>query len=270
MGYTRIIQSGEVTELYQYQKEYVCPRKRDYLQNVRRAYGARYGDFIAPARSYRSIKRARQLFIRIVTANIQRENKPAFVTLTIERETPLEVGYVYLAEFWKSVKKQYACRYIGVPEWQERGVLHFHFIVWDLPRACTDNKTERSTRNFQRLWHRGFCDVRNASRSTGGLAGYLAKYLTVALGDSRLGNRRAYTCSRNIYRPTTAGSNALDGYLDELVPVDSLLERRTVYDTMWLGQCIYKKIIKTTQTKCKNLSFADALTELPRRETLTT
>jgi len=209
MGYTRIVRMGEITEVYQYEKDYVQENKRDYTQNNRRASTARERDSIIRPRSTASIKRAKTAFIRLVTANIQREILPAFFTLTIERQTPLEVGYAYLTDFWKHVKRKYGnnIRYIGVPEWQTRGVLHFHFLVWDIPRESTDNKTERSTRDFQRHWYRGFCDVRNATHSSGRLAGYLAKYLTEALNDTRLGNRRAYTSSRSVHRPSVEKSN---------------------------------------------------------------
>jgi len=245
MGYTRIIQAGEEVELYEYEKKYVSTNKRDYTQNTRRASSDRERTHDVTIRSHQSIKRARSNFLRIVTANIQRENLPAFFTFTIERETSLEVGYSYLYYFWKRIKKLgHAYRYIGVPEWQSRGVLHFHFLVWGLDKQSTDNKRERSTRNFQRQWHKGFLDVRNARYTSGRLAGYLAKYLITALADRRLGNRRAYTCSRNVFRPYSEGSNAIAGYLDNLIDVDSTVDRVKEYDTLWLGKCRYTKFIK--------------------------
>lgn len=245
MSYVRTIQSGNVYEVYEYKRDYVPKNKRDYLQNTRRASIPRERDFVTRSRSSRSIKRAKNALIRLITANIQRETVPAFFTLTIERETPLEVGYSYLSEFWKHVFKQYGkCRYIGVPEWQSRGVLHFHFLVWGLPRESTDNKRERSTRNFQRHWYRGFCDVRNARYNSLGLAGYLAKYLTKALIDHRLGNRRAYTCSRNIQRPCSTGYNAAHGHVDELTPVEFDVDKVFEYETIYLGNCRYTKYVK--------------------------
>jgi len=242
MGYTRVIQSGNTIEIYNYQKQYVPPRKRDYKKNTRRASSQDEGGYAISYRRTKSVKRAKSNIIRLVQANLQRAEFPIFLTLTLERERPLELGYAYLKNFWQIIQRRTGkeVAYVGVPEWQKRGVLHFHFLVWGL--GGYTQKKERSTRNLQRLWNKGFCDVRNTTHISNGLAGYMAKYLTKALIDKRLGNRRAYTCSRNIFRPTKAGSNALNDYLDEIIPVDSGVVEKSKYDTMWLGQCDYTRL----------------------------
>lgn len=245
MGYTRIVQSGDTIELYEYQKNYVHPRKRDYTKNTRRASSHCDSDTFVRPRTHRSLKRAKERLIRLVSANLDTKETTAFLTLTLERERPVEVAYSYLSLYWKRLTKKYnGIRYIGVPEWQKRGVLHFHFLVWGLPREITDNKRERGTRNLQRQWHRGLCDVRIARYISPRLGGYLAKYLQKSFYDPRLRNRRAYTCSRNVRKVYSGGSNALADYLDELMPVDKLIDKEHQYDTLWLGVCRYTRFIK--------------------------
>lgn len=245
MGYTRVIQSGDQIELYEYSNKYVQKTRANTSRKTRRATYQHNSSDDIPTRNHQNIKRCRNNFIRIVTTNCEGKELPAFFTFTIEREVALEVGYAYLKDFWQIIKQKYnGVRYIGVPEWQRRGVLHFHFLVWGLPREVTDNKRERSTRNFQRQWHKGFCDVRNATYDNGGLGGYLAKYLTQTLQDNRLRNRRAYTASRNIRRPYSAGSNSLASYMGMIIPVDCSLEFTVEYPTMYLGICRYTKLLK--------------------------
>jgi len=242
MGYVKVIQYANTIEIYEYQKSYVPQIRRDYRKNTRRASAYRSPIDAHFTRTQKSIARARTSFIRLVKANLQAEKKPLFLTLTIERETSLAVGYKYLSNFFKNVSRFYGRpRYIGVPEWQQRGVLHFHFLVFDIAGKSLDVRKERSTRNIQRLWHKGFCDLRSTSYVSDGLAGYLAKYMSSALADERLGNRRAYTCSRNIYRPTIKSFNFPLPDAD-LTPVDSLLQQETQYDTIYLGRCHYKNL----------------------------
>jgi len=239
MGYTRIIKSGEQIEIYKYEKEYVHTNKRNYKKNTRRASFPSGSDHDVPTRTKRSMQRAKQLFIRLVASNLQGQAKPAFLTLTIEKKVSLEVGYAYLRSFWNRLKKHiHGISYIGVPEWQERGALHFHFLVWGLPTKTI--KSERFARNVQRQWYRGFVDLRHTKNRSLGLAHYLAKYLVSTLSDSRLGNRRAYTCSRNILRPYTIASNKLPNNLD-LTPGDNFQTDTSTYDTLWLGSCEYTR-----------------------------
>jgi hypothetical protein len=244
MGYTRIKQCGNWVELYKYEKNYVQGNKRNYSRNKRRKREVGRANSTLFARRASSIQRAKTRFFDIVKTNLSRAENPAFLTLTVAKEVDVSVAYVYLSDFWSRLTRKCGTEiaYIGVPEWQKSGRIHFHFLVWGLSDDVI--RRERNTRNIQRQWARGFCDVRSTEKVTLGLAGYLAKYMSKALTDPRLNNRRAYTCSRNIYRPTTYGSNSIDDSLERLViPVDKPPVYERNYDTMWLGECIYSRYI---------------------------
>jgi len=242
MGYCKVVQSGTVTEIFNYEKLYVRQRQGDIGKRRVRVETRQYLHNVY-SRSAKSIKRAKTHFIRLVEANISPKESPCILTLTIERETPLTVGYEYLRLFWQRLNRKInGLRYIGVPEWQERGVLHFHFLVWGFDEKSTVVRSERSTRNIQRCWQKGFLDVRFASKNTYRLAGYLSKYFTKTIEDDRLCNRRAYTCSRNIKRSRVVGTNQSD-IIMEMIPPIGAIDYSAQYETLYLGVCNYKKII---------------------------
>lgn len=246
-GYTRIIQSGEMVEIYQYSKKLNVDRqKRNYSRNKRTAQKSTDCRTIVKYRSGRSIQRARQSFFRLVATNLSQDLKPTFGTFTCYESLPLDTAYKALANFFQSVRRFYPhVSYIAVPEWQKRGSIHFHALIWGLP--TNDVKKERTTRNYQRLWARGYLDFRIADNRSHAIAGYMAKYLVKGLEDPRLANNRAFSTSRNIRRSNSAGSNTLSYYLDTLVPEDKELVKARAYDTLWLGTCEYRnyKLNKT-------------------------
>jgi len=245
--YTKIIQSGNQIEVYKYSKKLnVHRQKRNYRKNKR--FKKTKNDS-RPARQYRSIKsiqRARSSFFRLVAANLETAELPAFITLTFAgNETDIRYAYQCLNKYTANLRKVYPrLSYIVVPEWQKRGALHFHCLTWGT--SGKDHETEHQTRNHQRLWARGYVDVRAAKNNNLAIAGYMAKYLVKALEDTRLSNQRAYSTSRNIKRPTAAGSNQLSEYMDVIMPDSKDLKINKVknYDTMWLGSCEYIKYNK--------------------------
>lgn len=230
MGYTKVIQFIETTEVYEYQRS-IYPKK------YHRRRRARSGGF----RSKRSIRRARSSFFKIAKNHLDANKAlPFFLTLTYhnEYETPPSIAdsYIYLGSFFRKAKALFGehISYIAVPEYQTRGFIHFHALVWGLPDSVEE---ERTTRILQRLWCQGYTDVRRAVYKSDALAGYLAKYFTKAYADNRFFNKKAYTASRNIVRPSEKGSNIMSSFLSTFIEKDTLIDR-TEYDTNFLGRVI--------------------------------
>lgn len=239
MAYSRIVQAGIVINTYQYSKDYVSKRKRDYGRNKRRKRQTGAGLHKVQFRRFGSIQRAKKGFFNLVAANLQGIEKPTFLTLTCYDDLDVAVAYVALRDFFSRVARKHGkgFRYIAVPEWQKRGNLHFHALVWGFDPSVAE--TERNTRNIQRCWARGFCDVRPVEYNGLGIAGYMAKYLVKGLEDTRLANRRAYTCSRNVFRPTAYGSNALTDEMDNFIPIDYGIFKQKRYNVPYLGECLH-------------------------------
>src|ERR1035437_10907177 len=133
MPYSKLIQSGkEYAELFQYEHEPMQREKRtDYIQRKREELTIDQ----SLERRMDNIYRAKKNFFRLVRSNINPNEKPVFITLTTVNQKSLPIAYGYLTEFRTRLRKIYGntFKYIAVPEYQKKGRVHFHCLVWGLP-----------------------------------------------------------------------------------------------------------------------------------------
>jgi len=240
--YTKIIKSGNILEVYTYESdppEY-RPRKKSRHKN--------------PKRYKRNVERARASFIRLVQANLGAGKRPAFLTLTMREIVPLREGWSAFQKFGAKLRRFAPGRlnYVAVPEFQKRGAVHFHCLVWGL----TDEEinTERNTRRIAKLWGYGFIDIRSSDGSPK-LAGYLAKYMFKAMWDERLNGQKSYSSTRSLMRSVSLKTKTAvyymereiagdrinsDGTISQGVDKPLVPEKEREYSTKWLGKCNYK------------------------------
>lgn len=258
--YTKFVQSGNLIEVYEYEKEPI-QRQNTVQRRVKR------GAYQTTFRSAQSLRRARQNFFRLVGANLVGDDYPAFFTFTMLEVVGIEEGYRRFNEFVRRFRSVFGSKpkYIAVPEFQERGAVHFHVLVWGLSSYeilksigahkkkvrrriaewLVDNKfgidDVSPDYRIQNLWGHGFVDCIPTDGSPR-LAGYFAKYMYKSMQDERLLGKKAYSASRNILRSVSISSSspvALSYSLDLLVdkPLDSFSE----FTSMYLGRCHYKR-----------------------------
>lgn len=269
MGYTKFIKSGNIIELYSYEKN---PTTTGHRKRVRKEAD----DSGTPRSRNRrpdNLRRLRKGFIRLVRANTSTDDPPALITLTMRANVSLETASPLLTRFFQTLRKNHGSgfRYIAVPEFQKRGAVHYHCLVWGLPediifhetpyaawgkksyrqhtlvRRYVDWAAERSRdirdsrgeRYLQAVWGYGYVDCVPTDGSAK-LAGYLAKYMSKAMRDERLNNKRAYYPSRNILRPLFQNSSILLSHTKEIWGVDNELISEREFDTLYMGRCVYK------------------------------
>lgn len=267
MGYTKVVQYGNYTEIYRYTKSYVKkPKKHVSLLDKKR----RLERNKKRIRFKRSIYRSRVRFFRLVHHNNVRAKSIHFLTLTFAYEVDYKTATRSVSEFFRRVKRRYPQKvplsYISVPELTKKGRYHFHVLVYNL---CTEasgiplyirqydkrkrrykllnTTTERITRNLQRQFQRGYIDIGLATYVTDGLAGYMAKYMAKSLESTKNETRRGYNCSRNIDKTTETGDNQFDDVEDYILDGTEIPYKSGEYDTMYFGNCnftYYKKITK--------------------------
>lgn len=253
MGYTKIVQYGDVTEVYQYEKNLsntprppVSPTAKKRAKTIL-DYKKAKGIY---RRTDRSITRSRNNFFRLVHHNNVLADTIHFLTITFANDAfAIKISYKtasrHISKFMEKLKRdtpEVSLRYISVPELTKKGNYHFHLLVYNLPTEKVRN--ERKTRYYQRQFQRGYLDFRLAKFRSKGLAGYLAKYMGKALGDTKNEAWRGYNCSRNIIKINSIGSNALDQEIESLViPNEGTIQKRS-YPVPYLGTCTYKKITK--------------------------
>jgi len=236
-----IVRGSKIIEVYRYEKDYVSAKKRPIRKKRSDKKPSNSGTPLKRYRSKRSISRARKSFFRLVEANIEKVEDVTLSTFTChDQYTSLEVGYKALGEFFRLYKSitGVRTRWIAVPEWQKRGALHYHVIIWGISSIHIER--EKETRNLQRLWNRGFADFTPAYGESAGIAGYMAKYLVKALEDERLFGRRAYSSSRSLHRPSTYRFNEADEDFSVMfIPKNKTLQYSKTYDTQYRGECQY-------------------------------
>jgi hypothetical protein len=73
--------------------------------------------------------------------------------------------------------------------------------------------------------------------------------MSKAMSDERLNNKRTYSSTNNVFRPLSHGSNNIAVFEDYIIPEDKYLDGDLKYDSMYLGECHYKRYNKNINDK---------------------
>jgi len=243
MGYTSLIKYGEFVEFYEYEKdiEYVHKKRGKRVSSDDGKSGllsnmAPTGEDLERKQGRRedNAKRAQVAFRRLVISNLTAASRPVLLTLTYRKnERSLSKAYKHFTAFVQSLRycQKTQFKYIAVPEFQERGAVHFHALVWGLDEKMV--LEERETRKIAKLWSHGFIYIKQTDGREG-IAFYLAKYMVKAFLDPQLKNQKSYVCSRNLERPViqkhTGSKSQIELFYGALVKI-----KEVVYNNPWLG-----------------------------------
>lgn len=232
MSYIKIIQSGDLVERYEYER---IPAAIGMFKRPRKPKEYK---FSRPRRSD-NIAKAKQSFRRLVRCNLQKGN-PYLLTLTMLDILSYSDAIRCFTAFGQRAKRDFgqAFSWIAVAEFQRRGALHFHALVWGLDYDVAHS--EKDTRRIQNLWRYGYVDIIPTDGSPK-IATYLSKYMSKAMSDERLMGKRAYCSSRNVLRPVSVSTpTAVDLVSQELGLGDIVPLQDRSYGTLWLGRANYK------------------------------
>jgi len=131
--------------------------------------------------------RAKSQVRRLVQGNIRHSTeRPKFLTLTFrENKTDLSETNKEFTKFFKrlSTLTKERQRYIAVPEFQKRGAVHYHAILFNMPFT--------QTRVIEDLWKHGYVKIKEVNRANG-LYLYLSKYIVKSFNEPRLKHKRRY------------------------------------------------------------------------------
>lgn len=271
MTYTKLIHTGDILELYQYEKTPSITVNRNKRKRITPEGGR---PVIAPERRRDNIRRSRKRFIRLVRSNCDPATPPTLLTLTMFSIVDIKTASACLSRYTATLQRVVGpgFKYIGVPEFQKRGAVHYHLLVWGLPDELVFNESPYATwtrktfrqypavrrffawcitksfrpdqargfRLLQNLWACGFVDIMPTD-GNGALAGYLAKYMQKAMHDGRLAGKRGFYASRNVLRPVLY-KTATPLHLSKLIFGKSTeLLTENSFSTEWLGECKYSR-----------------------------
>lgn len=185
---TKVIQSGNNFEFYDYQIALLLGRKRKKINRIFKK--------VARSEEYksRSIIRAINVLRRLALSNFVENDK--FLTLTFNDSNDFNINdlrecLIYYQKFIRKIKTLYPdFKYITVPEFQKRGAVHYHLIC-KFPFTSNDE--------IAKIWGHGYIKVK-AITNPQGAAIYLTKYLSKKFDSKKHGHRLYYT-SKNLEQP---------------------------------------------------------------------
>jgi len=224
--------SGRLLEIKEYERDLSQnsrPRRKRKAYTYARDHRIRvYSDA--------DIKRKKKSFERLVLANLVGDHAPALVTATMFEVGTIKSAYETFTLFIQRLRKSFGkdFRYIAVPEYQKRGAVHFHMMIWGIPEEYIKNeaphwereedignmdKVVRGTRDLQNLWQGGYLDCISTDGSQK-LGRYLGKYLSKSLQDPRLYSQKSYRASSNVLRSVRIPYSQAVGYAKEIWDLD--------------------------------------------------
>jgi len=209
LSHTRVVVSGDIVEVYQYEKPYVFDQFSPTIERVRSGATTRRED---------NLQKAQRYLRRLIFSNATKwSDQVCFITFTFkENVKDIKTANYEWTEFIRRLKKECsrAVKYTAVIEFQKRGAVHYHVLFYDLPKRIIQNDIELQIERIRYktaeglgilgvLWGNGTVDIKEIKKinSIRSIGAYVSKYLSKQTLDERLVGEKAYMSSRNLIKP---------------------------------------------------------------------
>jgi hypothetical protein len=252
MGYNKFIRSGNNIEVYEYEKDIVVFQgARHHVADKKVVDKDAELTEMELGKRIDNTRKASLEFRRLVSSNLDDKTFPLLLTVTYKENcTDLKQAYYDHKLFVQTLRYTYAkttknFKYICVPEFQERGAVHFHILFWGLPAEILLPERlrgyyENVSPTLSKIWNNGFVFLKPTDGDDK-LSSYLAKYMAKAFVDPRLKHQKAYASSRNVKRPYVVSNiSSLWVLLDDYVGTDAVPVKENKYHTTYLGDARYR------------------------------
>jgi hypothetical protein len=187
----KAIIAGNQIEIYEYEKSVIYGYKD--IKKGSRGRQAVASDEDKEINREKVFKRARTNLRRLINCNIEADSK--FLTLTFKDNiTDLDYAnkefkkFIMRLNYNFKIKVKYSC----VVEFQKRGAIHYHVILYNLSGKVDLKK-------LSDIWGHGFIKL-NKINGIDNVGAYICKYMTKT-DDKRLEGRKMYFNSRNLNKP---------------------------------------------------------------------
>jgi len=242
----KIIQSGDIIEIYEYSEGYLKGYTLD--ENERNSRTSLESNSDDTDSRERALKRAKANLRRLINANVGQYGKEftaKFLTLTFKENVQdiKQANY----EFKKFIKrlnyklygtKKANLKYTTVIEFQKRGAIHYHTIIYNMPYLKSNE--------ISNIWGNGFVkinkidDVDNVGAYVGEYLGQAEKGQGKSAEDDRLRGQKSYFSSRGLFKPI----EITDKKIVEQVATALLNEKASysaTFENEHLGNITYKQ-----------------------------
>jgi len=221
----RLVLSGNVFELYQYETCYLYnwpPDKRGEAQRAAEPQKRRSDN----------LRAAQQRIRRLIEANKDLSGERVkFVTYTFaDNITDVASANALWSAHIRALNIRFdrKLRYLCAVEFQERGAVHYHVLFFNMPFVRELKKI------LAEQWGHGFIKVK-AIGKVKNIGLYMSKYMVKAVSDKRLSGKKAYFGSRNLERPVVYRDEQTCAELLAGLVERGLLESKQVYRSLRSG-----------------------------------
>lgn len=221
----KVIVSGNVVEIYTFEEGFYYNEPDFFIEPSEKKQEKVFKKEVDISSIYRTKRNLR----RLIEANSGaysdggRVLAERFVTLTFkENVRDLTVANRewnrFLDRFNRKFYERGYLKYVGVPEFQKRGAVHYHALFFNMPFLKDAHK------KLWDSWGHGFVFREDVKK--GSLTRYLSKYIEKGFRDPRLKNRRRYLASRGLFRSKQVRDKEhVDFFVDGLEPKDRVYEK---------------------------------------------
>jgi hypothetical protein len=230
----RLVIAGDIVEYYRYERAVITG---DGMKRKGRA-----GDATDEEKELNRMKvlaRARKSLRRVVNANVFKWKDfkgkvyiPKFFTLTFkENIKDLRCANYEWNKFIKRLNYNlgYDLKYTVVPEFQRRGAVHYHSIVYNMGYF--------EAKKLEEIWGNGFIKI-NRIDNVDNVGAYICKYMSKELSDERLMGEKSYFNSRGLFKPIEIKEKAqVDKFLNSIPEHFKVYEKE--FENEFTGKTLY-------------------------------
>jgi hypothetical protein len=204
----RLIQAGNVIELIEYENLVLKYDKKiinEYETCMKKGRSIEASVDKKKVNREHVIYKARNDVRRLINANVHQWSdvkgntyKPVFLTLTFaENIQDLSSANKEFRKFIKRLgnyvaRDQGYIKYVAVPEFQQRGAVHYHLIMFNLPYTPVKRIAE--------IWNQGHIWI-EAIDHVDNVGAYIVKYMNKEKDDERLIGQKCYFSCRSLHKP---------------------------------------------------------------------
>lgn len=240
----KIVQSGDIIEVYEYENGYL----KGYSDKSNNTGRKKEKSSNYEEHRKQVLQRAKKNLRRLINSNVGQygdEFIAKFLTLTFKDNVQDLKKANY--EFEKFMKRlNYFCfgtkkanlKYTCVVEFQKRGAIHYHVIIYNIPYI--------KAKDLAKIWGNGFIKI-NKIDNVDNVGAYVSEYLGKvekgqghSINDDRLNGKKSYFSSRGLFKPNEITNKKVVEQVAAALP-DELLTYSTTFQNEHLGNITYKQ-----------------------------
>jgi hypothetical protein len=235
----KIIKSGDIIEVYEYSEGYL----KGYNLDGEKVNGRKSGYISENYIEHRKqvLQRAKRDLRRLINANhgqYGKEFTSKFLTLTFgDNITDIDSANY---EFEKFIKRlNYHCfgtkkanlKYNVAVEFQDRGAIHYHVIIYNMPYVKAND--------IANVWGNGFIKI-NKIDNVDNVGAYVTEYMGKDIDDERLQGKKSYFSSRGLFKPIEITDKKIVETVAAALPFEKL-NYSSQFENDYLGTISYKQ-----------------------------